>query len=348
MKFGVALPTCTEGMIYPVPFATPADVARVAVEAERLGYYAVMGNDHMTTQRYVRERWPEPPNFYELLMTYSYCAALTTRIRLMAGVIVMPMRHPVLLAKQVATLDQFSGGRVILGLGIGAYREEFEATHPHLKAVPRAELVVEGIRSLRLLFSERRASFDGRHYQFEDVEMFPKPLQRPLPIFSSGNAEGSIRRAAELCEGWLPAAIGPDRLSEGRARLHEYAEAAGRDPASIEIAPQLVVCIGRTAEAAEKEFKRSQVYEHLLSLQQSTLRGFDIDSYVAMNLIGSVDEVCERIDRYRNAGADHLAGLLFAGNSVDEMIEQFRLFAEAVVPRFTQETPVTEVTTSGL
>jgi probable F420-dependent oxidoreductase len=340
LKFGVALPTCTEGMIYPVPFATPDEVVQVAVEAERLGYHAVMGNDHMTTQAYVRKRWPDPPNFYEILMTYAYCAARTTRIRLMTGVIVIPMRHPVLLAKQVATLDQFSKGRVILGVGVGAYREEFEATQVRLRDVPRSELLEEGIASLRLLFDERRATFHGRHYEFEDVESFPKPLQKPLPIFSAGNAEGSIRRAAELCEGWLPAALGAEKLADGRNRLHEYAVAAGRDPAAIEIAPQLVVCIGRTAEAAEREFKRSQAYEHLVSLQRSTLKGFDIDSYVAMNLIGSVDEICERVDRYRRAGADHLAGLLFVGNSAKEMTEQFQLFAETVVPRFKDDAPV--------
>lgn len=334
MKFGVALPTCTEGMLYPVPFASPEDVVRVAVQAERLGYYAVMGNDHLTTQKYVRNRWPEPPNFFEPLITYAYCAPRTQRIKFMTGVIVLPMRHPVLLAKQVATLDHFTAGRVILGVGIGAYREEFEATQPQLMAVPRSELLEEGIASLRLLFTERRATFHGKHYRFEDVEMYPKPVQQPLPVFSAGNAEGSIRRAAEMCEGWLPAAMGPVRLGQSRDRLYKYAEAAGRDPTSIEIAPQLVVCIGRTAEAAEKDFKKSQVYEHLLSLQQSTLKGFDIDSYVSMNLIGSEDEVCELVEAYRQAGASHLSGLLFVSNTADEMIEQMQLFAETVVPRF--------------
>lgn len=334
MKFGVALPTCTEGMLYPVPFASPEDVVRVAVQAERLGYYAVMGNDHLTTQKYVRSRWPDPPNFFEPLITYAYCAPRTQRIKFMTGVIVLPMRHPVLLAKQVATLDHFTAGRVILGVGVGAYREEFEATQPQLKAVPRSELLEEGIKSLRLLFTEKRATFHGKHYRFEDVEMYPKPVQQPLPVFSAGNAEGSIRRAAEMCEGWLPAAMGPVRLGQSRDRLYKYAEAAGRDPTSIEIAPQLVVCIGRTAEAAEKDFKKSQVYEHLLSLQQSTLKGFDIDSYVSMNLIGSEDEVCELVEGYRQAGANHLSGLLFVSNTADEMIEQMQLFAETVVPRF--------------
>jgi probable F420-dependent oxidoreductase len=340
MKFGVALPTCTEGMLYPIPFAAPADVVRVAVEAERLGYHAVMGNDHLTTQAYVRKRWPDPPNFFEPLITYAYCASSTKTIRFMTGVIVLPMRHPVVLAKQVATLDQFTGGRVVLGVGVGAYREEYEATQPRLKEVSRAELVEEGIVAMRLLFTERRATYNGRHYQFEDVEMYPKPVQSPLPIFSAGNAEGSIRRAAELCEGWLPAAMGPERIRQGRDRLHMYAEAAGRDPAAIEIAPQLVVCVGRTAEAAERDFKKSQVYEHLLSLQQSTLKGFDIDSYVSMNLIGSVDQVGELIEGYRDAGASHLSGLLFVSNSVDEYIEQMALFAETVMPRFTDRASV--------
>jgi len=340
MRFGVALPTCTEGMLYPIPFAAPKDVVRVAVEAERLGYYAVMGNDHMTTQAYVRKRWPEPPNFFEPLITYAYCASSTKTIRFMTGVIVLPMRHPVVLAKQVATLDQFTGGRVILGVGVGAYREEYEATQPQLKSVPRADLVEEGIRSLQLLFNERRATFHGRHYQFDDVEMYPKPLQPTLPIFSGGNAEGSIKRAAELCQGWLPAGMGPQRIGEARDRLLAYAGAAGRDGSAVEIAPQLVVCVGRTAEAAEKDFKRSQVYEHLLSLQQSTLKGFDIDSYVSMNLIGSIDQVRDLIDGYRRAGASHLSGLLFVSNSVEEYLEQMQLFAESVMPHFMDKASV--------
>lgn len=334
MRFGVALPTCTEGMLYPIPFAAPPDVVRVAVEAERLGYYAVMGNDHLTTQAYVRKRWPSPPNFFEPLITYAYCAPSTRTIRFMTGVIVLPMRQPVVLAKQVATLDQFTGGRVVLGVGVGAYREEYEATQPQLKEVPRSDLLEEGIAAMRMLFEERRATFHGRHYAFDDVEMYPKPVQRPLPIYSAGNAEGSIRRAAELCEGWLPAGMGPERIRLGREKLRAYAATAGRDPAAVEIAPQLVVCVGRTAEEAERDFKRSQVYEHLLSLQQSTLKGFDIDSYVSMNLIGSVDQVSESIDAYRQAGAGHLSGLLFVSNSVDQYVEQMQLFAETVMPQF--------------
>ena len=331
MKFGIGLPTCTEGMMYPTSFAAPADLARVALEAERLGYYAVMGNDHLTTQRYVRDTYPDPPNFYEPLIASAYCAAVTRRIRFMTGVIVMPVHDPVMLAKQAATLDQLSGGRLMLGIGVGAYREEFEAVRPGLKGAVRGEMVAEGMRALRLLFSERRATFAGKHYAFNDVEMYPKPLQQPLPMFSAGNAEGSIRRAAELCEGWLPAAVGPERIAEGRKLLVKYARAAGRDPAALSTALQLVVCIGKSAAAAREAFLGSQLYAHLASLSGSTLKNVDTSEYERINLIGTPESIRRQVAAYAEAGVDHLAGLLFVGNTVDEMIEQMQLFAETVV-----------------
>jgi alkanesulfonate monooxygenase SsuD/methylene tetrahydromethanopterin reductase-like flavin-dependent oxidoreductase (luciferase family) len=120
MKFGVGLPTCTAGMMYPVPFASAEDIVRVAIEAEQLGYYEVAGNDHFTTQQYVREAFTDPPDFFDPLISYAYCAAKTSVLRLMTGIIVVPMRHPIVLAKQLATLDRFSGGRLLVGAGIGA------------------------------------------------------------------------------------------------------------------------------------------------------------------------------------------------------------------------------------
>src|SRR5262245_62674425 len=115
MKFGLKIPTCTAGMMYRVPFATVDDVVRVAIEAEYLGYYDVAGNDQLSTQRYVREAWSMPPDYFEPLITLANVAARTSVVRLTTGILVLPMRDPVLLAKQVATLDQVSGGRVTLG-----------------------------------------------------------------------------------------------------------------------------------------------------------------------------------------------------------------------------------------
>src|SRR5207237_2476077 len=258
LKFGVHIPTCIEGMMYPVPFARPQDILPVALLAERLGFDSVWGNDHMTTQRYVQREWPEPPSFYEPLITFTYVAARTERIRLATGIIVLPMRTMPVLAKQVATLDQLSGGRVIRGVGTGAYREEYEALYPDARDARRGEIVDEGMRALRLLFTERKASFRGKHVRFEEVECFPKPLQSPLPIYAGGNHPEVRRRAGELGDGWLPAVLTPEEIRTGVEEVHRAAEKAGRDPSKIDIAPQFVVCIGRTREEAIKRFQASQ------------------------------------------------------------------------------------------
>ena len=205
MKFGVGLPTCTAGMMYPVPFASAEDIVRVAIEAEQLGYYEVAGNDHFTTQQYVREAFTDPPDFFDPLISYAYCAAKTSVLRLMTGIIVVPMRHPIVLAKQLATLDRFSGGRLLVGAGIGAYREELETAFPDLAGVRRADLMRESLVALRILLEERRATFDGAHIRFHDIEMYPKPVQDPLPIYSAGNSDGG-----SLAEG--------DRRGQGETR----------------------------------------------------------------------------------------------------------------------------------
>jgi probable F420-dependent oxidoreductase len=321
-------------MMYPVPFASKDDIVRVAIEAEQLGYYEVAGNDHFTTQRYVRETFADPPDFFDPLITYAYCAAKTSVLRLMTGIIVVPMRHPVVLAKQLATLDRFSDGRVIVGAGIGAYREELEACFPDLAGVKRADLMRESLEALRLLLEERHATYDGDHIRFHDVEMYPKPLQERLPIYSAGNSDGAIRRAAELCDGWLPAALPLDVFAAGKEKLERYAREAGRDPSTIAIAPQLIVCIADQAADAREIFERSQLYHHLVSLQQSTLKNVSIDDYMTTNLVGTPDDICVQVESLEEVGVGHLCGLYFVGNTVDQMMEQVRLFAREVLPNF--------------
>jgi len=335
MKFGVSIPTCVEGMAYPIRFADAHEVVALGVEAEELGYDSVLVNDHLSTMPYVRAQFPDPPRFYEPLVTLGYLAARTSRIKMMTGVVVMPMREPVLLAKQAATLDQLSDGRLILGIGVGAYRAEFESVHPELAGAPRGELVAEGIEALTALFTQRVAGYEGKHYRFTDVELFPKPKQDPFPIFSCGNADGTIRRAARWCAGWMPAGMPTDRLTAGVERLRSLAAEAGRDGAALEVAPQLVLCVDRDADRAMERFTSSQAYEHLVSLRKSTLKGIELDSYASQNLIGTVDEVIARVRRLKEAGATQLAGMIVVANTTDEMREQMRLFAAEVLPEFT-------------
>src|SRR5258708_3942182 len=187
MRVSAGLPTGMEGLTYPIPFSDPENVIRIAQAAEKFGYDSVWGNDHMTTQHYVRAEFPVPPRFWEPLVTYAFLAAQTTRLRFGTGVLVLPMRRDIVVtAKQIATLDHFSNGRVEIGVGVGAYREEFEALNPGAH-VHRGDMVEEGVKALHLLFSKRSATFDGKYYKFKDVELSPKPKQKRLPIYIGGN-----------------------------------------------------------------------------------------------------------------------------------------------------------------
>jgi probable F420-dependent oxidoreductase len=333
MKFGVHIPTCIEGMMYPVPFAKPSDVLPTALLCEELGFDSVWGNDHMTTQRYVQQEFADPPNFFEPLITFSYCAARTTRLRFATGIIVLPMRNMPVLAKQVATLDQLSGGRLILGVGAGAYREEYEALFPDARGVRRGTIVDEGMRALRLLFTARKATFRGSTVHFEDVECFPKPAQSPMPIYAGGNHPEVRRRAGQYGEGWMPAVLTPEEIARGIEDVHRAASAAGRDGAAIDIAPQFAVSIGRTRDEADRRLRGSQIFKHLESLKKSTLRE-QTGGFEQRNLIGSPDEISERIRVYERAGVTTCSGMLFVAGSVAEMRESIELFGREVLPNF--------------
>lgn len=334
MKFGVEIPTCTAGMMHPVPFATINEVVDTAIEAEQLGYYDAGGNDHLSTMQFVRDAWQSPPDYFEPLMTLASIAARTSVIRLTTGIMVLPMRQPILLAKQVATLDQLSNGRVMLGVAVGGYRDEFETVMPHLKGANRAKLTKEVIEALRVIFEEPISQYHGEYVNFDNVESYPKPVQTPLPIYSGGNVDGSIRRAAQLCQGWLPAKMGPDKFREGKEKLDAYAREAGRDPSTIATALQSIVCLGRTKEEARETFLNSSFDLFRKSLEKTMMKGVDVDEYIDINLIGTPDEVCAKIEAYQKAGLGHLSALLFVGNTTDEMRTQIRDFARHVMPAF--------------
>jgi probable F420-dependent oxidoreductase len=344
MRFGMGVPTATEGMMYPVPFAGIDDAVRLGEAAEALGFDSVWGNDHVSTQSYVRAEFDEPPRFYEPLEYLAYLAASTSRVRLATCILVLPFRHPVMAAKQIATLDRLSGGRAVVGVGVGAYREEFEAMWPGRK-LNRGEYVQESLESMRLLFTQRRASYDGKWVQFADVESFPKPLQEPLPVLSGGNAPGSRRRAAQLGQGWLPACLTPEQVSAGRAEIGSIAAEHGRDlPDDFEVALQVAVSMAATHEEAVERFRSSQVYAHLKSLSQSTLKDQREDeTFEDRNLIGTPDEIIERIVAYEQAGVDTLAGLLFATNEVQETIEVMDQFSDKVIAQVSSSTDHVEV-----
>lgn len=330
MRFGLGVPTGTEGLMYPVPYADIDQAVRLALEAERLGFDSVWGNDHVTTQAYVRDEFAEPPRYYDPFGYLSYVAAVTERIRLATAIMVLPFRNPVVAAKQAATLDRLSGGRAVLGVGIGAYREEFTAMNPGAK-LHRGEHAAEAIQALKALFTQRRASYHGSWVSFEDVESYPKPVSA-LPILSGGNAPASRTRAALYGDGWLPACLTPGEVAQGVDDIRAQAETA-RDglPAGFEVALQLAVCVAPTMEQAWRKFRASQLHNHMVSLAKTTLKDQGVEDLATRNLIGTPESVREQVEAYRAAGVDTLAGLLFAANTVEETIDAMSEFSEVIM-----------------
>ncbi|MGE0314072.1 MAG: LLM class flavin-dependent oxidoreductase [Lautropia sp.] len=331
MKFSVCLPTGFEGVMHPIPFVAPEDFTRLARRCEALGYDSVWGNDHITSQRYVRQKYPHtPPNFYEVFTTLSFMAACTTTLRFGTAVCVVPMRDPLWIAKQAATFDQLSGGRLNLGVGIGAYREEFEAWAPRLRAsARRGDMLDEGMAAIRALFAERVVDFSGTYYEYRDLEMAPKPRQDPLPIFYGGHNLAALERAARFGHGWLPGWRPWPELKDRIDQLRDQCEALGRPRDAVEVAPEFSVTIAKTAEEAERRHMASGLVAHRISLNYT---GRDLTQQVSANLVGSPELILEKVEALKQIGVDHCCALMFPADTMSEFEEQIEWFAKTVLP----------------
>jgi probable F420-dependent oxidoreductase len=329
MKFSVCLPTGFEGVMHPIPFVEAEDFVPLAQLCERLGYLGVWGNDHITTQHYVERKFPgKVPRFYEVMTVLAFCAAATTRLRLGTSVAVLPMRDPLWLAKQVATLDAMSGGRFDLGIGIGAYREEFEAWAPRLAATAkRGEMLEEALAMILALFEQPRTSFEGRYYACRDIAFAPKPRQSPLPVYVGGHNMAAVERAARHGQGWMAGWRPWPELAERISLLRDRAAELGRDPMAIEVAPQFSVTLDRTMEAAEARYMASDLVAHRVSLAYT---GRDLSQQVVANLIGSPDVIREKVAGLAAIGVQHCCGLMFPAKDLGEYREQIAWFAEVV------------------
>lgn len=336
MEFSISIPTCREGLSLELPFATPEDVVRISQRAEELGYHSVWGNDHITPPAYVREDYESPPQWFEPLISLAYVAAKTERIKLGTAILVLPLRDPVWVAKQVATLDAFSGGRMMLSVGVGAYREEFMRLKPRQSKAHRGRMLTEGMQVLDLIFNNRVASFDGEYYAFDGLEIYPKPVQKPFPLFAGGNSENELMRCACYGTGWMAASLPPDRLLRGVEKLHRMGREVGRDPSEFEIAPQYVVAMGHTEAEALDRFKKSRMYTHLHTLKASTLQDEDFNEVIASNLIGTPEMIIERVGKLIEAGVTMFGSLSFLSPNVQDMLEHIQFFAEEVMPSFAE------------
>lgn len=233
------------------PFSNPDLLAHLAQKAEECGFESLWTVEHVVIPKGYQTPYPyskdgkipggEDVPIPDPLLPLAYAAAVTKRIRLATGVVILPQRHPLYVAKEMATLDLLSGGRTILGIGSGWLKEEFEALGLDFHA--RGARTDEAIKSLRALWRDNPSNFHGKHFDFGPVLSFPKPAQtNGIPVHIGGHSPAAARRAGRLGDGFFPAVSDIPKLNELFALMRAEADKAGRDADKIELS-----CVGRAA-----------------------------------------------------------------------------------------------------
>jgi probable F420-dependent oxidoreductase len=237
MKFGVAFANVG-------PYVQPEEATFLAKSCEEAGIESLWTVEHVAVPTGYRAQYPysadgrmpgpEDSPIPDPLLWLAYVAAATQRIKLATGILILPQRHPIYVAKEVATLDVLSAGRVILGVGIGWMEDEFRAL-----GIPfdeRAARTEEACAALRTLWKPGAHAFKGEHYAWDALESNPKPLQPGgVPIVVGGHVLGAARRAARVGDGFFPMKTGGARLGELLDAMSSECARIGRDPAKIEI-----------------------------------------------------------------------------------------------------------------
>jgi len=235
VKFGLHFANLT--------FPDPAAAHRVARAAEAAGLESLITVEHVVWPTRYTSRYPYAPDgrlpggpataLPDPLIWMAHVAAVTTRLRLITGVLVVPQRNPLVLAKQVATLDHLSGGRVSLGIGVGWLREEFDALGVPFER--RGARTDEYVAAMRALWAGDDASFSGTFVRFEGMSCNPKPPRGTVPILVGGHSEQAARRAGRLGDGFFPATGLQGPVEPLIDLMRRAAAEAGRDPGTIEI-----------------------------------------------------------------------------------------------------------------
>ena len=229
------------GTSVPLPAYT-IDPAFMAKKAEDLGFESIWYAEHAAVP--VHSDSPFPATGGEIPWTYSHftdpyialarASGVTTKIKLGTGITLVPERNPLLLAKEIATLDRYSGGRFLFGIGTGWLKEETEMMGGDFEH--RWTQTREAIEVMKELWTKEEAEYHGRYFDFPLVRSYPKPAQKPYPpIILGGMAKNVLRRVVTHADGWLPNRVTPTEVEESRKKLDAMAAEAGRDPESITI-----------------------------------------------------------------------------------------------------------------
>lgn len=218
--------------------ADPNAAARVAVLAERLGYDSLWAGEHVVVPSPRVDPSPMEPDepILDPLVALAHLAGHTERVLLGTGLIVLPQRNPLVLAKQAASVDVLSGGRLILGIGVGYLEPEMTAIGVPMEA--RGSRSDEYLAAMRSLWHDDAPAYDGRYASFAGVDAYPRPVQRPLPIVVGGHTEAAFRRAARHADGWYGFLVGLRAMAQHREALDVAIARAERDrPLHVSVSP---------------------------------------------------------------------------------------------------------------
>ena len=226
------------------PFAFPELATHLATTAEHVGVESLWTVEHVVIPVGYKSTYPYDPSgkipapeqmpIPDPLVWLSYVAAVTKTIKLATGIVILPQRHPLYVAKEVATLDVLSHGRMILGIGVGWLEEEFDALG--IPFAERAARTAEMVRAMRSLWKDEAEPFHGKFHRWEKLESHPKPIQKPgVPIVVGGHTELAARRAARYGDGFFPGVADEEKLTWLLGIVREECGKLGRDPATIEV-----------------------------------------------------------------------------------------------------------------
>jgi probable F420-dependent oxidoreductase len=236
MKFGIMFANVG-------PYVQPDGASAIGRLAEANGFESVWTVEHVVVPAGYESEYPYSPSgrmqgpeespIPDPLIWLTWVGAATTTLRLATGILILPQRNPVVLAKELATLDLLSGGRLELGVGVGWLHEEFDAIGVPFEE--RAARTDESIAALRALWGEEDSTFAGTYVAFDRVKSYPKPVQRPIPIHVGGHTKAAARRAGRLGDGFFPGRATGEELAPLLDEMRRAATDAGRDPDTIEV-----------------------------------------------------------------------------------------------------------------
>jgi len=306
--FGIAMRNFTK---YP-EMPSAQGLIDYGVRMEELGYESIWAWDHILLG--------VEPNFpiHEALIILTAIAARTTRIKIGTGVLVMPVRNPVLLAKELATIDHVSNGRLLLGTAVGWYKREFDSLGTDF--TQRGKLMEQGLEIIKRLWTEDKVDASYPPYNLRGAVLQPKPVQKPHPpILIGGYVDAVLKRAATKGDGWLTYYYTVASFKKSWAKIRAFAEEAGRDPDTLVSTNQLPICVGPRAKIEPPMKHWLQTEWDYASWSESTM-----DSAI----MGTPEECVEQLEPHIEAGIDRI---IFVPYRYEK--EQVEAVAKQIIPR---------------